>query len=164
MLLELDGHAASVPSARRAVQGWLRDRGHPAAVVDRVGLLVTELVDNAVRHARPPLRLRAAVDGAGVRVEVADGDPRLPAASRPAADALSGRGLWLVSRLADRWGAHPDHGGKIVWAAIATAGLMTQGAVEAAADGAPEPPSGDGGGGGLHGCSALPTVPVAFPL
>lgn len=120
VVLHLDGHAASVPAARRTVQRWLLDRRVSDGTVERIRLVVTELADNAVRHARTPFRLRVALQGDSVRVEVADGDRRLPMPSRPAPEAVSGRGLWLVSRLAHRWGAHPSAGGKVVWATVLT--------------------------------------------
>ena len=72
-------------------------------------LLVSELVTNAVRHAPreglPKIELRLKVDPARVRVVVSDpgtgfvAKPRLPTASES-----SGWGLYLVDRLADRWG------------------------------------------------------------
>jgi anti-sigma regulatory factor (Ser/Thr protein kinase) len=144
VVLHLDGHAGSVPAARRTVQGWLLDRHVPSAVVERVRLVVTELADNAVRHARTAFRLRVTIEGDVVRVEVADGNDHLPAASRPAPDAVSGRGLWLVSRLAHRWGAHRDGDGKVVWATVTVVAPPPAGDVE----GAGEQSAVDRGGGG----------------
>jgi anti-sigma regulatory factor (Ser/Thr protein kinase) len=74
-----------------------------------VRLLVSELVTNSVRHSgtRPPdsLGLDVAIDAGTIRVEVRDGGsgfeprPRDLDRSRP-----GGWGLYLVDRLADRWG------------------------------------------------------------
>jgi hypothetical protein len=50
-----------------------------------------------------------------VVVEVLDNGRRMPHPRVAELDAESGRGLHLVSRLADRWGARPVHGGKVVW-------------------------------------------------
>jgi anti-sigma regulatory factor (Ser/Thr protein kinase) len=78
-------------------------------VLEDATLLVSELVTNAVRHAPreglPTIELRLKVDPARVRVVVSDpgtgfvAEPRLPTASES-----SGWGLYLVDRLADRWG------------------------------------------------------------
>ena len=155
VVLDLDGHAASVPAARRTVQRWLLDRRVPQPAVERVRLVVTELADNAVRHARTPFRLRVTVHGESVRVEVADVDRRLPTPARPAPDAVSGRGLWLVSRLAYRWGAHPAAGGKIVWATVLAGGGGTD---ESALAGSAEPdarPCGHGVRPGADGAGRL---------
>jgi len=49
-----------------------------------------------------------------VRVEVADHGPGFAAApGRPDAEDIGGRGLFLVDRLADRWGT--AEGGTRVW-------------------------------------------------
>jgi anti-sigma regulatory factor (Ser/Thr protein kinase) len=78
-------------------------------VLEDATLLVSELVTNAVRHALrtgiPEVELRIGHEGDRIRVVVSDpGDgfvvqPRLPTASES-----SGWGLYLVDRIADRWG------------------------------------------------------------
>lgn len=78
-------------------------------VVDDATLLVSELVSNAVRHApkgaTPGVELRLKLEGGRIRVVVSDpgagfvATPRLPTAADGA-----GWGLYLVDRLADRWG------------------------------------------------------------
>ena len=69
-------------------------------------LLVSELVTNSVRHASSgTIRLRASLADQRLRVEVHDDGPGLSSAPlnrRALAD--SGRGLRLLTRLADRWG------------------------------------------------------------
>ena len=74
-----------------------------------VRLLVSELVTNSVRHSgtRPPdsVGLDVAVESGTIRVEVRDAGtgfeprPREDDRTRP-----GGWGLYLVDRLADRWG------------------------------------------------------------
>ncbi|WP_275462828.1 ATP-binding protein [Streptomyces noursei] len=103
--------------ARSALADWDRKRG-----ADEVVLCVSELATNAVLHGVPPGRgyrlwlALGAADGV-LRVEVhdsGDGEPRVPQQGG-AEDAEWGRGLLLVSALADAWGVEERVPGKIVW-------------------------------------------------
>jgi anti-sigma regulatory factor (Ser/Thr protein kinase) len=80
-------------------------------------LLVTELVTNAVRHARAPqVDVLVRVGPSGVRVEVADPGPGFePAPRQEGHGAEGGWGLVLVDRLADRWGVARGDGRTRVW-------------------------------------------------
>lgn len=72
------------------------------------------------------MTLSVELDGAGVRVAVADGSHVLPRWSPSSATSLCGRGLPLVARLSQRWGAEPlPGGGKRVWAQVDTASMHT---------------------------------------
>ncbi|KUF16579.1 ATP-binding protein [Streptomyces silvensis] len=111
----------SVPAARAytraALAGW-RVTGPAAA---DILLAVSELTTNALTHGVPPGRgflLRLRRDGAAVRVEVHDSGGGRP---RPAKGGVgeSGRGLLIVSALADKWGVEPRDPGKVVWAEFA---------------------------------------------
>ncbi|MEV3949919.1 ATP-binding protein [Streptomyces halstedii] len=117
--------------ARRLVSLRLDEWGHPygSDLNQDLTLIAAELAANAVRHglvAGRDFRLRLVETGDGVfRVEVSDTrTERRPVpehAERPAAgDEESGRGLYLVARLADRWGVdgRPGAPGKTVWAEI----------------------------------------------
>jgi anti-sigma regulatory factor (Ser/Thr protein kinase) len=82
----------------------------------KLRLLVTELVANSVRHARgTPVDVKVVVIGQIVRVDVSDGgegfDP--PPAADPNPLKSSGWGLFLVRRIASRWGAEAATG--TVW-------------------------------------------------
>jgi hypothetical protein len=89
-------------------------------------LAVSELVTNAVLHAGTPLTVQIRQLGAGLRVEVHDGDPHLPIvdAARPEEllqnRSMTGRGLALVAATCDRWGCEPLPAGKVVWAELGT--------------------------------------------
>lgn len=89
---------------------------------DDVILVVSELVANALVHGygAPVLRLRAephADQPVGIRVEVRDDSPVMPAVRGPA--PAGGLGLKLVERLAAGWGATHRDGGKVVWCELA---------------------------------------------
>ena len=117
----LSAEPGQVAVARRLLRGYLSDRQgiDSADSHDVPVLLVSELVTNAIRHAQPPLVLRAAARGTGVRVEVHDGavDPPVLAPQTPPDEPPpeSGRGLYLVASLADRWGWDGHAAGKAVW-------------------------------------------------
>jgi PAS domain S-box-containing protein len=97
-------------STAATLAGWgVDDR------VEAATLLVSELVTNAVRHARSEIRLRLRLIGQRLVVEVADRDSRMPRTERLLVDAESGRGLRLVSSMALRWGVRPTPTGKVIW-------------------------------------------------
>jgi PAS domain S-box-containing protein len=99
--------------ARHAVTETLRT-WRLEAVADRAELLVSELVTNAVRHARGPVELRM-VRGASLLVEVTDPVPDPPRERTASPDDEGGRGLPLVARLSRRWGTRREPAGKTVW-------------------------------------------------
>lgn len=109
-----------------ASSGVARGHAREAAVavgredlVDDVSTLVTELVSNAVLHARTQMLLSVEPTGAGLRVEVADGSALMPRFAGADLRAISGRGLLLIDRLSTRWGVDRlPHGGKVVWIEI----------------------------------------------
>lgn len=79
-----------------------------------VRLLVSELVTNSVRHSDMPppktVGLDVSVDSATIRVEVRDRGPGFePRARRAGQSKAGGWGLFLVERLADRWGVVRNH-------------------------------------------------------
>jgi anti-sigma regulatory factor (Ser/Thr protein kinase) len=105
---------ASATVARRFAERQLGDWGLPG-LVDRARLLVSELVINAVIHARTESRLMLWSDGRCLRVEVSDRSPTLPRVDEYVPQAPSGRGLRIVAELADQWGVEEGRGGKTVW-------------------------------------------------
>jgi len=119
---DFESEPTVVEAARRFVRhtldGW---NLAPEVAADAV-LLTSELVTNAVLHARTGIRVLLATDGGGLRVSVFDENPRLPAHEVGPADATSGRGLSLVDGVAGAWGVERMSGGKVVWFEIAEAG------------------------------------------
>jgi serine/threonine-protein kinase RsbW len=101
------------------LDGWgVGDLAEPAVLV------LSELLTNAVRHARVPrdrlVETRYERVAGGVRIEVHDADPTPPVRQEASAEAESGRGLALVDVLtAGRWGvAERDGIGKRLWAVV----------------------------------------------
>ncbi|MFC4463516.1 SpoIIE family protein phosphatase [Streptomyces xiangluensis] len=95
--------------ARRALARWGMED-----LTDSVELLVSEVVTNAVRYATRPVTLRLLRTDV-LRCEVSDDAPQLPRLRQARATDEDGRGLYLVNRLARRWGATRLSTGKVVW-------------------------------------------------
>ncbi|MFJ8130717.1 SpoIIE family protein phosphatase [Streptomyces hydrogenans] len=100
--------------ARRALARWDLEE-----LTDSVELLISEVVTNAVRYAERPVTLRLLKTDV-LRCEVGDDSPQLPRQRRARETDEGGRGLFLVNRLARRWGATRLSGGKVVWFELAT--------------------------------------------
>jgi anti-sigma regulatory factor (Ser/Thr protein kinase) len=88
-------------------------------LVDTATLLTSELVSNAVVHATGPLALGVACTHGRLVISVRDANPRLPRIRRAAVRDVNGRGLALVSKLAEHWGFREvPQDGKTVWFAL----------------------------------------------
>ena len=105
---------ASAGAARRFVSSTLVAWGLEE-LADTAALLVSELIGNVVLHAGTPAEVLVRRSSGRLRVEVHDGNHRLPARKRYSGTATTGRGLELVEKLSSRWGAGRDPGGKVVW-------------------------------------------------
>ncbi|KUN02483.1 ATPase [Streptomyces yokosukanensis] len=86
-------------------------------------LMVSELVTNAIRYGRPPIRLRLIHQNATLICEVYDSSGTTPHMRRARIFDEGGRGLLLVAQLAERWGTRHDRVGKTVWAEQSFAAL-----------------------------------------
>ncbi len=86
--------------------------------VETVALLVTELVTNAILHARTPLLLTLESCPGHVRICVEDHSIDQPAVRSYESDAVTGRGLALVEQLASTWGVDTTPVGKVVWCEV----------------------------------------------
>ncbi len=108
---------SSIGAARRAVDE-LGGSLSPALLAD-LRLLVSELMANSVEHGPRregrTIALGVSVSERRVRAEVQDGGRGFtPVASRPPAQAPSGRGLYVIDQLAASWGVS-DADGTRVW-------------------------------------------------
>ena len=100
--------------ARRYLENVAEDLSRD--VLDDVKLLVNELVTNSVKFAaRGKIGLKVVAADESVRVEVHDDGPGFsPTTHQPSLEDTSGRGLFLVDALSDRWGVNLD-GTTCVW-------------------------------------------------
>jgi anti-sigma regulatory factor (Ser/Thr protein kinase) len=112
--LRLPGTARSAAQGRHFVietlQQWLLD-----PLVDSAALLSTEVITNAVLHARTPLTVsveRAGDDG--VQISVSDGSTLVPQRRQATADSTNGRGLDLLDRVSASWSVTITSLGKTV--------------------------------------------------
>ena len=112
--------ARSVPQARQHVSTTLH-QWNLDALTETTQLLTSELVTNAVLHARTSITLTIEAAGSGVRVSVTDGSPIPPAMRRHSVTSTTGRGLRLLNQLADSWSVEDTNGGKTVWFTLTAA-------------------------------------------
>lgn len=82
---------------------------------DAMLLVASELVNNAITHARTPFTVAVTVTADRVRIAVSDAstEPVVPAVLDTTTPG--GFGMHLVARLASGWGTSPLPGGKTVW-------------------------------------------------
>lgn len=110
----LRAHASSARAARRflreVLESWRCDE-----VLEAVLLAANEVVTNAIIHAHSEVELVVRLRSQVIRIEVIDGEMRLPAPRDAPDDSLGGRGLKVVDAVASRWGVDTLPGGKRVW-------------------------------------------------
>lgn len=92
--------------ARRFAGDALAGHGAGTELLERAQLLISELVTNAVVHARSPVWLSVTAADGAVHIEVEDRGGGRIARRRPGdlRGWTAGYGLWLVDSLADSWG------------------------------------------------------------
>jgi anti-sigma regulatory factor (Ser/Thr protein kinase) len=119
--VRLDGGADAAARARRAIERLEADL--EPRVFDSIRLLVSELVGNSVKHAgAAQVGLRVLVTDASLWAEVSDHGPGFAPTPRGAErESESGWGLFLVGRLANRWGVVRDDSCTRVWFELARA-------------------------------------------
>lgn len=115
--LELPSTPAAPSVARLFVRNLCQEWG-AGSVCEVAELLSSELVTNAVVHARSPVELEALYDDCSVlRIDVYDrSSSPVDESPTPSCEGdEGGRGLAIVARLAWRWGVDPSAQGKRVW-------------------------------------------------
>jgi anti-sigma regulatory factor (Ser/Thr protein kinase) len=117
-VITLSGKPESVAAAREFVRSVLGD-AHPA--LDDARLLTSELFTNSAIHSdsRDGGDIRIAITGTPGRKTIRVGVIDKGAASKPyvrdAPDDVTGRGLFLVDALSDRWGVVDHECAREVW-------------------------------------------------
>ncbi|MEX0795998.1 MAG: ATP-binding protein [Acidimicrobiia bacterium] len=103
----------SAPAARKFVLslGWSDD----SDINIRLATVVSEIVTNAILHARTTFVVSVSPDPTAIRVEVTDGSSSFPARGKYDPTQPTGRGLAIVDAMADRWGVATEPTGKTVW-------------------------------------------------
>ncbi|MFD2007783.1 ATP-binding protein [Streptomyces narbonensis] len=121
---------AGVGEARHRMRDELYRSGVSESVVDDAVLILSELLSNACRYGMPLGRAERGegdvlaawrVDSSGgLRVEVTDGGgPTRPVPSTPSVTARGGRGLNIISALAQDWGVRDSASGEVtVWVVV----------------------------------------------
>lgn len=104
---------AIVGPARQACGEQLASWGLPEMSFP-TELVVSELVTNAIRYGKAPVRVRLIRDQSLV-VEVMDAGTSAPHIRHATSRDEKGRGLFLVDQLSARWGVRFDVDGKTVW-------------------------------------------------
>lgn len=115
--VRLPSRAESAATARRIASCvMLRQWQLPPQTAEYGVLLVSELVGNAVRHTGARVfGLRMLRRRGWVRIEVRDPSRGLPCLMPVGEMDVSGRGLFLVDKLSDRWGVDLLPRGKTTW-------------------------------------------------
>ena len=130
--LALGRNAIGVPEARRWVARLCAEIERPE-LTECAELGVSELVTNALLHGEPPITVRVRGTVGHPRVEVHDSSvepPVMPTRRHTRADDLLltfGRGLELVARCSDAWGAEIEDDGKVLWFTPAADLAFTEG-------------------------------------
>lgn len=127
-MVTVDHAPSSAAEARRALGADLAGRGLPTAVVEAAALVVSELIGNAVRYARPlpggVLWVAWALQPGCLLVRVTDGGgPQSPRFREAGPSDVRGRGLAIIDAVARKWGVDRYENGvgpvSTVWAELA---------------------------------------------
>jgi anti-sigma regulatory factor (Ser/Thr protein kinase) len=126
---------SSVSVVRRRLAEELLESGVYEDIADDAAVIVSELISNALRHARPlpsgDIRVAWTRQGDVIQLAVSDGGAMTePRRTRATLSSLGGRGLGIVETLSDGWGVLHEDGGTTVWATLHS----------------PHSPNGSGGG------------------
>ncbi|MEY2420597.1 MAG: hypothetical protein QOI95_664 [Acidimicrobiaceae bacterium] len=111
---ELGTDGLAVGESRRFLADQCR-KWHCDDLVDDAAIVVSELVSNAIRHAKSSSELRLRYGSGVLRIELVDNSPTVPQPRNPHIGESGGRGLLLVAALSHAWGVDPHADGKVVW-------------------------------------------------
>ncbi|MCI3245018.1 ATP-binding protein [Streptomyces spinosisporus] len=126
-LIELPSHPSAASTARRRVIASLLEWGCPrdGEVHYMLGVIVSELVTNAVTHAgrhTPRILVTVRLDDRAVRIGIRDNHADRLQRRAPSLCATDGRGTAIVEALLDEYGGHLStemhDDGKTIWAEV----------------------------------------------
>jgi hypothetical protein len=89
--------------------------GYSEETVETAVLLVNEMVTHALEDTKIELCVLLSLRGPAIRIAVIDDNPRRPHSMPASIGPEWGLDLRLLDALADRWGALPTGGGKLIW-------------------------------------------------
>lgn len=112
--LELRPEPASPGKARAFIRSLLVEWAVVGVVADDAELLVSELVTNAVIHARTGVTVDVVRHYRSIEFVVSDGSTREVQLCRPSAESVTGRGIYFLDQLAADWEVVPRVDGKEV--------------------------------------------------
>lgn len=115
--LELEQDPSAVGRARQFVRACCKDWGAEDPE-DVASLVVSELVTNALHHAKGPVTLFVARRLDRIVVSVTDGSTEDAEVEIAGPLEEAGRGMLLVQSLTTAWGEQALPGGKRVWAEV----------------------------------------------
>ncbi len=126
MALDLPFSAESASVARKQLVQWMLCLGAADETRDDARLVVSELVGNAIRHARPladgTMHVTWTSLETGVDIAVTDGGAlTTPERVEAGVSDLAGRGLSIVETLASRWWVESSRSRTTVHALVALA-------------------------------------------
>jgi serine/threonine-protein kinase RsbW len=126
MALDLPFSPESAGVARQRLVEWMRTLGAADETSDDARLVVSELVGNSVRHARPladgTMRVAWTPHERGLDIAVTDGGAlTTPERVEAGVSDLAGRGLSIVETLASRWWVESTRSRTTVHALLALA-------------------------------------------
>ncbi|WP_308211731.1 ATP-binding protein [Actinoallomurus soli] len=114
---------SSVSEVRKRLCAELRASGVYEEIADDAAVIISELISNALRHARPlpsgDIRVSWTHEGELIQLAVSDGGSMTePRRTRAALSSLGGRGLSIVEALSDKWGVSHEAETTTVWAKL----------------------------------------------
>lgn len=108
---------SSAGRARRFISALCREWGLDGLELD-ASIVVSELVENAVRHCRSSCSVGIELGHRLLAIGVADSGYAAPQLLHPGPGQVGGRGLMLTDTLCRRWGYREVLRGKVVWAVL----------------------------------------------
>jgi len=115
---DLGNELASARRARALVRSACADWGLTPAVAADAAVVASELVTNAVLHAKTWARLTVSLDSQGLHVHARDLGAGRPVLLRSVGGGTTVHGLSAVAAMSKAWGITPHADGKTVWAVL----------------------------------------------